>query len=485
MLAHLSDQAQFAELLESFSGPFQNTLIQQVGRGRNPRAPDPRRRAEDQSQINNIMEKAEDQRNIIEHQRDRDTLLHALSSFKHLQQVRLMRVEGPEDRAWTTFLNRHPEHRATFEADNWSRSCEHAAKTLAWALRKSKNEQLSRFSSRFMDPSSPLIITHSLRSTIADLAERLLYLDLEFVDERSHQQERMAELSELFGTVFNASSNLQCLHVGFRRRVFAPLALLFHNVQFRSLAHLGLHMWDLDSDELIELLHRHRRTLGSIRLRHISLKQKANEKNWKKVLQFIRGTFPDLKWISLRGVSYDPHTSATTHAMGGLHFAPGLQTHPLDFDQEDTDGDSVISDWTPSVDEDHESGDGTDNDNTDAESDANSSETGSDNEEEENDYDSDLEDEHHDLPLEPIPEDKMPLVESVFQPQPERIDYRHTQGLQCECWKDSGDRFGWDELDDNGKLADNGVSVTREQWKKWEKWVVKSCSRHDRWDSDA
>lgn len=473
---------QFEELLQAFSGPVQSTFIRQVGRERNQQSREPRRIAENHSLINSTMRKAEDQRSIIEHGRDRDCLLYALSSFRNLQQVRLMRVEDVVDTGWTAFLDRYPEYKATFRPDDWARSCEHAAQTLAWVLIKSNNEQLARFSSRFMEPRSPLIITRSLRTTISTLAERLLYLELEFVDERSHQHERMSELSELFGTVFTAAVNLQCLHVGFRRRMSAPLSLLFHNVRFRWLVHLGLHMWDLDSDELIELLRRHRNTLRSIRLRHISLKQELNEKNWEKVLRFIRGSFPNLKWISLRGISYDPQASATTHAMGGLHFAPALQPHPLQLDS-DTDSDSGISNWSPNgTDGNHEAETGADHESSDPESATNdddtdeleSSEAGSINDDDEND--SDLEEEHHDLSFEPsLSADNTLLANSLLQPEPERVTYNNTRGLHCEC----GNGYGWDDLDDNG------VSVTREQWKKWEIWVKKSCSRHDHWETDG
>jgi hypothetical protein len=269
--------------------------------------------------------------------------------------------------------------------------------------------------------------------------------------------------------------------VGFRRRMSAPLSLLFHNVRFRRLVHLGLHMWDLDSDELIELLRRHRSTLRSIRLRHISLKQESNEKNWEKVLRFIRVSFPDLEWISLRGISYDPRASATTHAMGGLHFAPAHQPYPLQLDN-DTDSDSGISNFSPNGADNHDVEAGDDHDSSESEADVtdelDSSEAGSNDNNHNNDddeHDSDLEEEHQDLSFETSVSTDNTSLANFPRPESERSIFNNMRGLHCDC----GNDFGWDDLDDNG------ISVTKEQWKKWGKWVEKSCPRHDPRDTDG
>lgn len=254
------------------------------------------------NKIIKTMQKAYDQQRIIGSSIDKKGLEFALAKFENLQQVRLMKVNDEVDRGWDRFLERYPRYRNEFMAEDWATSCEHAAKLFNAALMRTKNTNLARFSSRFMEPSLPLIITQTIRSTISSLAARMLYLELEFVDQRSHQQERMAGLSELFGLVFRSAINLQCLHIGFRNRTSAPLSLLFHDVHFRCLRHLGLHMWNLDSDELIGLLRRHQDTLRSIRLRHVSLEQTSDERNWEKVLRFVRSTFPTLKWIRLRFV---------------------------------------------------------------------------------------------------------------------------------------------------------------------------------------
>ncbi|KUJ18735.1 uncharacterized protein LY89DRAFT_732284 [Mollisia scopiformis] len=460
------DRVQFERLLREFREPVQTASIQNLERGRNQQRQESRLTSEDHNTIIETMLRAVDQREVIESSMDETYLESALAKFRNLQQVRLMRVQDKVDTGWARFLNRHPRYSDEFGAEDWAVSCEHAAKTLSSVLMKTNNRQLARFSSRFMEPQFPLVITEPLRLTITAFAKRLRYLELEFVDERSHRQERMSELSELFETVFNAAINLQCLHIGFRYRTSAPLRLLLHEVRFRELKHIGLHMWTLDSDELIELLRRHQ-GLRSIRLRHISLKQSLDEKNWTKVLQFIRSTFPNLKWISLRGIGYNLNTSATTHPMGGLNFAPAFQPHPLTGNN-DSDNDSVLSNFATNEigesDEDETTSQQHEDSDHESASDQHDTDGPGETEADDNhdDNDSDLEEEHHDLSF----EHGFTAEESLLANYPPRTESETS--LQCECWE-----YGWDLLDDDG------VSVTEDQWRKWQKWVEKSCAIHD------
>lgn len=43
----------------------------------------------------------------------------------------------------------------------------------------------------------------------------------------------------------------------------------------------------------------------------------------------------------------------------------------------------------------------------------------------------------------------------------------------CECLDDNG--YAWSSLDND----DNGIRVSKLQWKRWEKWAVKRCELHD------
>ncbi|CZR56044.1 uncharacterized protein PAC_05932 [Phialocephala subalpina] len=468
------DRSRFEALLQQFNEPYPSTILQQIERGRNQQAQGFPRTSDSHPLIRRTMAKAEDQRTIINTDSDKNSLLYALSRFEKLGQVRLMRVEDQVDRGWDGFLKRYPQYLDEFKAEDWAQSCEHAASTLSHALLISHNDRPTRFSSRFMDVSSPLVITPTLRTTISRLAPRLRSLDLEFVD--VHDEERVLELSELFGAVFRATKQLQCVHVGFRHRVSAPLSLIFHDLYFEEIKHIGLHMWHLDSDELIKLLWRHRSTLRSIRLRHISLKQTLDEKNWEKVLRFIRSTVPNLKWVSLRGIGYDPSLSATTHGMGGLHFAPGIQ--PYQHMEDDDDSDE--GDWPPTEDSDddadevagiqhHEESDNgyANHQHTTDQTEGSVADT-EEEEEEDDEHDSDLEEENHDLHF----GDSFSADNSILAnyPRPPAEQNTTSTTLQCEC---GNGKYGWYDLDDNG------ISVVKEQWKEWQKWTVKRCAKHD------
>lgn len=419
------------------------------------------------------MARAEDQNTIISTGSDKHGLVYALSRFEKLGQVRLMRVEDQVDRGWDGFLRKYPQYYEQFKSGDWARSCEHAASTLSSALLMSHVDRPNRFSSRFMDPSSPLVISPVLRTTISKMAPRLKYLELEFVD--IHRDERILELSELFGIVFRAMEHLQCLHVGFRHRVSAPLSVVFHDVHFRELKHIGLHMWHLDSDELIKLLRKHRSTLESVRLRHISLKQTLDEKNWEKVLRFIRSSIPNLRWISLRGIGYDPSISATTHGMGGLHFTPGNQPYiPNTDSDDDSDGtwpsDDIVDDGSePQHHDGSDLGSVNGQHNTDqAEGSVAEPEDDDDDDDEEDEdedeHDTDIEEDNHDLSFgDSFTADNSLLANYTPRTTPDTT-------LQCEC---GGGKYGWYDMNDNG------VSVVREQWKEWQKWAIKPCARHD------
>ena len=49
-------------------------------------------------------------------------------------------------------------------------------------------------------------------------------------------------------------------------------------------------MWQMNGDELLDLLTRHKRTLKSLRLRHVLLRRNPqSDCDWRRVLQFIVG----------------------------------------------------------------------------------------------------------------------------------------------------------------------------------------------------
>lgn len=121
--------------------------------------------------------------------------------------------------------------------------------------------------------------------------------------------------------------------------VSVPIGTVFHNVKMDKLSYLGLHQWQLEASELIELLERYPH-IRYLRLRYICLKKGS----WASVLKTIRLKLT-LSWISLRGVCY-PNTNPQ---LGGMHHV-ALGHGPDESDEEDSDPD----DWTGSGDEDTE-----------------------------------------------------------------------------------------------------------------------------------
>jgi hypothetical protein len=353
-----------------------------------------------------------------------------------------------------------------------------------------------------LPPSDPLLIT------MRRIAERLTRLDLQFVYRDIDIDNKLHALSELFLLLFQAAIHLKSLHVGFGKRVSIPLQLIFHDVQFPSLQHLGIHEWHLHSEELMELLGRYRHSLRSVRLRHVSLKEETPAENgkWERVLKFIRLNLK-LEWISLRWISYNEHL-----VLGGMQFANMIYGPPPD-----TDGDSDISEdfdsegesdpedpegtWSvsnasseSSDSEDereqrqqngtHEAAlllDGSHDADPDMDEDDNHSDRSEDtmiggqtqdsledstdeSNDEQDDGMSDLDDMHN------IPHVESPNMNSTGRPP-------FVAGSSCHCMEG----FSWDQ-----HPRDNGFQVTRLQWKKWEKWVLKRCQRgHDPRPEDA
>jgi hypothetical protein len=120
--------------------------------------------------------------------------------------------------------------------------------------------------------------------------------------------------------------------------VSVPLELVFHNIQFKKLEHIGLHLWLLDAAEIIAFLGRHKENLKSLRLRHISLR----EGKWKDVLGYIRGDLGlrtssrHLEWVSLRGIGYEERTNV----LGGMSFAQPSHRNSPRFDMDSDVGSS-------------------------------------------------------------------------------------------------------------------------------------------------
>lgn len=267
-------------------------------------------------------------------------------------------------------------------------------------------------------------------------------------------------------------------------RLSIPLQAIFQNVHLPKLKHFGIHLWYLEEEEILRFLQRHSDTLQSIRFRYISLRVGR----WKSLLEYIRRSLK-LKWISLRGIGYDPGPPD----FGAMGFAPVTISNL----QHDSDADTNVSwdlDSTTEEDEDEDE-DASPADESHSESDtfedesdseytdhdiapvgmevsqeerSDSSATDSSSEEEEelseeplDEHESDIE-EFHDVTIGDHPsQEPSSTIPSSAMPS--------STMPRCEC--SSG--YGFTDLDDNGLI------VTPEKWKRWEKWCKKRCVLHD------
>jgi hypothetical protein len=451
-----------------------------------------------ETNIETIMKRVASQRQIISEAIDIECLLHAFQQFNKLQQVRLMPLSDLADIAWERYLNSHQDLPANLRPSS-SDAFRRSAQSLSLALLKSGNNAY-RFSSRAMDLGTPIPSAESLRTTMCSMAERFTGLDLQFVYRGINIDDQLRALSELFLLMFQAAVKLKNLHVGFGfgRRVSIPLELVFHGIHFKNLDYLGIHEWHVHAEELIGLLDRHKHSLRRLRLRHISLKEEdpAANGHWTRVLQFIRWHLR-LEWVSLRGVGY----SDTGLELGGMQFTNMVYGRPPDTDEDsddsfDYDAQDLDADWSGSDDPEgddvvEEVGEGTSRDTYGG---GNSSEMGAQSQDDrheghhsstdmgdtsagEQGYDG-LDDSADESNDDQDDNDNMSDLDEVQKTNVSDTLNMNSAlelapGSKPQCYCD--DEYAWDDL------ADNGYSVTKARWKRWEGWVAKKrCQRgHD------
>lgn len=83
-----------------------------------------RRGEADEEQLKIALEKAKQQREIIEQEIDVKALVYALTNFKNLQQIRLMKVVDANDK-WDKYLAAHADVATEFRPFEWSYAYEH------------------------------------------------------------------------------------------------------------------------------------------------------------------------------------------------------------------------------------------------------------------------------------------------------------------------------------------------------------------------
>jgi hypothetical protein len=258
------------------------------------------------------------------------------------------------------------------------------------------------------------------------LAERLTCLELHF-DDGIDLDQRMRDLSSLSKAVFTAAKNIEAVHIGFpsHRPLTLKLEEIFHNVKWDKLQAFGIQAWRLDADEIIALARRHRETLRGLRLRDVLLKEGSR---WRDVLSFLRENMSRLDWVSLRRIDYEKHFD-DAWIMGAE-----VPDDPLGSDSSDES-----DDWDPYEDELDHTDDQDEAYVSDGSVDDSDSDAGTDEPEQGGNL--------HFPPLSPDTPASVPW---------------------CNC---NG------HMDSVEVLGDDGVLVTYQQRKFWEKWVVrKMCT---------
>lgn len=344
-----------------------------------------------------------------------------------------MRVQDREDGDLIQYMRRHAELNHLVEL-RWPPACLHSTKTIGNALLESRSP-CSRFSSPMLSPQSVLGAVSNPPPTLSVLAERLTCLELHF-DDGVDLDIRMRQLSSLSRAIFTAAKNIEAVHIGFpsHRPLTLRLEEIFHNVKWDKLQAFGIQAWRLDADEIIGLARRHRETLRGLRLRDVLLKEGSR---WKDVLSSLRDNMTRLDWVSLRRIDYEKHFDEQWTLGAEVPDDPLVGSDSSDEDDwydEHEDDLMDSSDTFPDAEHDF---DGSDGSVADSFSDAGTDE----------------------------PEQGGTLH---FPPMPDTP----ASVIWCNC---NG------HMDSVDVLQDDGIMVTNQQRKFWEKWVVrKICSeKHD------
>ncbi|EMD90033.1 hypothetical protein COCC4DRAFT_46841 [Bipolaris maydis ATCC 48331] len=251
--------------------------------------------------VRHFQTKANEQREIVRTGEDARILHIALRQFTSLQHIQILRVQDQEEGKLINYMRTHELNDLV---PRWPPACLHSAKTIGQALLKS-GSPCSRISSPMLSPQSVSSAVENPPSTLSILASRLTCLELHF-DDSTDLDVRMRDLSSLSKALFTAAKNIEALHIGFPS--YRPLSIqleeLFHNVKWDKLQAFGIQAWRLDAEEIIGFAQRHRETLRGLRLRDVLLRQGSR---WKDVLPCLRDDLPRLDWVSLRRIDYEQH----------------------------------------------------------------------------------------------------------------------------------------------------------------------------------
>jgi hypothetical protein len=375
--------------------------------------------------VHHFTQKVEDQKTILKEQEDVRVLNLAISAFTSLQHVQILRVQDQEDADLISYMRQHDELNHLVQL-RWPPALVHSARTVGQALFQA-GSPCSRFSSPMLSPQSVLGAANNPPTTLSVLAERLTCLELHF-DDGTDLDVRMRQLSALSQAVFTAAKNIEAVHIGFpsHRPLTLRLEEIFHNVKWDKLKAFGIQAWRLDADEILGLAKRHKETLRGLRLRDVLLKEGSR---WNEVLPELRESLTRLDWVSLRRIDYAQHFDEQ------WSLGAEVPDDPL----VGSDSSDESEDWQYEVEpedpiDDHGNHSGHDPDGSDGSID---------------DSDSDAETDE--------PEQGGTIHFPPMPDTPASITW-------CNC---NG------HMDSVEALGDDGIMVTNQQRKFWEKWVIR------------
>jgi hypothetical protein len=375
--------------------------------------------------VQHFQQKVDDQKAIVRERLDAQTLRLALSAFTSLQHVQILRVQDREDADLISYIRQHDDLNHLVQL-TWPTALMHSARTVGQALLAARSP-CSRFSSPMLSPQSVLGAANSPPTTLNLLAERLTCLELHF-DDGTDLDVRMRQLSALSQAVFTAAKNIEAVHIGFpsHRPLTLRLEEIFHNIKWDKLKAFGIQAWRLDAQEIIDLALRHRETLRGLRLRDVLLKDGSR---WNEVLPELRDNLTRLDWVSLRRIDYAKHFDEQWSLGAEVPDDPLIGSDSSD-ESEDWEFEGDPEDLS----DDHRSHSGPDPDGSDGST---------------ADSDSDAETDE--------PEQGGTIH---FPPMPDTP----ASVIWCNC---DG------HMDSVEALGDDGIMVTNQQRKFWEKWAIR------------
>lgn len=423
-LERIASQPHIAERVKKFSYMVPYFYVE--GRERVQELLRTRPESFDPLDVTHFQQKVNEQKEIVRTREDARVLNLAILAFTSLQHVQILRVQDREDGRLISYIRDHHELNHLVEL-KWPPACLHSTKTIGAALLESRSP-CSRFSSPMLSPQSVLGAASNPPTTLNVLAERLTCLELHF-DDGTDLDIRMRQLSSLSKAIFTAAKNIEAVHIGFpsHRPLTLRLEEIFHNVKWDKLQAFGIQAWRLDADEIIGLASRHRETLRGLRLRDVLLKDGSR---WKDVLAFLRDDMTRLDWVSLRRIDYTQHFDEQWTLGAEVPDDPLVGSDSSDesedWDRYEDDQEDIPDDILDTGDD----ADGSDGSLADSDSDADTDEP---------EQGGIL----HFPPLSPATPASVPW---------------------CNC---NG------HMDSVDVLGDDGIMVTNQQRKFWEKWVVR------------